>query len=92
MQQAVVERVLGGELHETRYDRLLLPQPERVLEPGPASYIAGESGIHAALADIEPSALEKAEAERADAAAASGVRQVRTLQVSPAAPSTALPP
>ena len=39
-------RVLGGELHETRYDRLLLPQPERRLEPGTASYIAGESGIH----------------------------------------------
>ena len=39
-------RVLGGELHETRYDRLLLPQPARRLEPGTASYIAGESGIH----------------------------------------------
>ena len=26
--------------------RLLLPQPERRLEPGTASYIAGESGIH----------------------------------------------
>ena len=34
---------------------------------------AVESGIHVALADIEPSALEKAEAELADAAAASGV-------------------
>ena len=34
---------------------------------------AVESGIHVALADIEASALEKAEAELADAAAASGV-------------------